>query len=170
MPGTVDDFIKRFGGQGTMDDREASHYFDRFASTHEGDCDFDNNALHSGATEYLGTLPEGQFNDAARRAFDQTPAPQRQGLVGMLMGALQGKGVQPSSIASTLGLGSADPQNMSSEDYARLANYARVEHPEAMQQTVRQQPALLKAMGNPIVMGALGMVAAKLLRNKQQRV
>src|SRR4051794_20518663 len=41
-------------------------------------------------------------------------------------------------------------------------------NPDAMQQTVRQQPALLKAMGNPTVMGALGMVAAKMLRNAEQ--
>jgi hypothetical protein len=55
---------------------------------------------------------------------------------------------------------------MGADDYARLANYARREHPEAMQETVRQQPALLKAMGNPIVLGALGMVAAKLLHKR----
>jgi hypothetical protein len=38
-----------------------------------------------------------------------------------------------------------------------------------MQQTVRQRPALLKAMGNPILMGALGMVASRMMRNRQQQ-
>src|SRR6478672_2619709 len=164
MPGTVDDFISRFGGQGTVDDREASQYVDRFASTHERDRAFDNEAFHRGATEYLGTLPDDQFHQAASNAFNQTPAPQRQGMIGTLLSALGGKGVQPSSLGSTLGLGSTDPQRMGADDYARLANYARREHPEAIQETVRQQPALLKAMGNPIVLGALGVVAAKLLR------
>jgi len=168
MPGTVDDFMNRFGGQGTVSDQDASQYYDRFASTHERDREFDNQALHSGATEYLGTLPDDQFHDAARNAFSQTPPTQRPGMIGTLLGALQGKGLQPSALASTLGLGSADPQQMSPDDYARLANYTRREHPDAMQQTVQRQPALLKAMGNPIVMGALGVIAAKMLRKRQQ--
>lgn len=169
MPGTVDDFINRFGGQGTMDDQEASQYYDRFASTHPGDAQFNNEALHTGATEYLGTLPDDQFHDAARNAFQRTPPAQRQGMIGTLLGALAGKGLQPAGLASTLELGSANPQQMGADDYARLANFARVQHPDAMQQTVRQQPGLLKAMRNPIVMGALGMVAAKMLRNQQQQ-
>ena len=169
MPGTVDDFINRFGGQGTMDDQQASQYYDRFASTHPNDREFDSEALHSGATEYLGTLPDDQFHDAARNAYQQTPPAQRPGLIGGLLGALQGKGLQPAGLVSTLGLGSSNPQQMGADDYARLANYARLQHPDAMQQTVRQQPGLLKAMGNPIVMGALGMVAAKMMRNRQQQ-
>jgi len=168
MPGTVDDFINRFGSSGTLNEQEASHYADRFASTHENDREFDNESFHSGATEYLGSLPDDKFHEAARGAYNQTPAHERTGLVGGLLGALQGKGLQPSSLASTLGLGSHDPQRMNGDDYARLANYARREHPDAMQQTVRQQPSLLKAMGNPILMGALGMVASKLMRGRGQ--
>jgi hypothetical protein len=30
MPGTVDDFMNRFGGGGTIDDTQAQHYHDRF--------------------------------------------------------------------------------------------------------------------------------------------
>jgi hypothetical protein len=170
MPGTVDDFLQRFNGPGTCDEREAHEYIDRFASTDERDQDFDNEALHSGATEYLGKLPDDQFNQAARGAFHQAPPAQRSGMIGSLLGALQGKGLQPSSLASSLGLGSTDPQSMGADDYARLANYTRREHPDAMRETVRQQPGILKAMGNPIVMGALGMVASKLLRNRTQKV
>ncbi|HUR45968.1 MAG TPA: hypothetical protein VMZ27_08860 [Candidatus Saccharimonadales bacterium] len=151
-----------------MNDQEASHYADRFASTHERDSEFDNQAYHSGATEYLGTLPDDQFHGAARNAYAQTPAPQRAGLIGSLLGSLQGKGLHPAGLASSLGLGSADPQQMNADDYARLANYTRREHPDAMQQTIQQQPALLKAMGNPILMGALGMVASKMMRNRSQ--
>jgi hypothetical protein len=33
MNGTVDDFIRRFSGPGTVDDRQATGFFDRFAST-----------------------------------------------------------------------------------------------------------------------------------------
>src|SRR4029453_783190 len=52
---------------------------------------------------------------------------------------------------------------MSDDDAAKLMNYARREQPAALQQTVAQKPWLVKAMGNPVVMGALAVAAAKLL-------
>ena len=86
-----------------------------------------------------------------------------------MLGGLQGKGVGLGSLAGMLGLGSANPQQMSADDYARVANYARTQHPDVMQQTVAQQPWFVKAMGNPIVMGALGMIASRMMRKFTQR-
>jgi hypothetical protein len=169
MPGTVDDFMKRFGGNDTVNDQDASHYLDRFASTHEEDRDFDNGALHQGASEYLGKLPDDQFQQAAQTAYSQAEPTQQQGLLGGLLGGLQGRGVDVGSLAGMLGLGSTNPRQMSADDYARVANYARREHPEVIQQTVAQQPWFIKAMGNPIVMGALGLIASKMMRKYGQR-
>ena len=166
MPSTVDDFVKNFGKAGSLDDQEASRYFDRFVSTRPEDRDFDTQAMHQGATEYLGKLPPDQFHSAAQSAFNQAPPAQRQGLLSSLMGALSGRGTNISSVASQLGLQSTDPRQMGSADYARLADYARTNHPEAMQEHVQSQPWLVKAMDNPIVMGALGVVAAKLLHKR----
>jgi hypothetical protein len=162
MPTTVDDFVKRFSGAGALDDQQVSQYFDRFMSTRPEDRDFDNKAMHQGATEYLGQLPDDQFHQAAQNAFSQAQPAQRQGLLGSLMGALSGRGVN----MGNLGLSSTNPQQMNGADYARLANYARTNHPEVMQEQVKSQPWLLKAMGNPVVLGALGLVAAKLLHRK----
>ena len=61
MPGTVDDFMRRFGGDGAIDDREAEHYYDRFASTHSDDREFDTDTMAQGTTEYLGQLPDEHF-------------------------------------------------------------------------------------------------------------
>ena len=58
---------------------------------------------------------------------------------------------------------------MSPDQYAHLANFARRNHPEAMQEVVREQPWFVKAMGNPVVMGALGMVASRMIRNRMGR-
>ena len=74
------------------------------------------------------------------------------------------------NIASMLGLGSTDPNRMSDDDAAKLMNYARKEQPAALQQTVAQKPWLVKAMGNPVVMGALAVAAAKLLRGLRKDV
>ena len=166
MPGTVDDFIKNFSGPGTMDDSQASHYFDRFASTRPEDSEFDQGTMAQGATEYLGQLPDSQFHSAAQNAFNQVPAPQRQGMLSSLLGALQGRGVDTGSLGSRLGLQSLNPAQMGAGDYARLANFTRQNHPDLMTDHVQSQPGILKAMGNPIVMGALGVVASRMLRRR----
>jgi hypothetical protein len=168
MPGTVDDFMNRFGGGGTIDDTEAQQYHDRFVSTHADDREFDNQTYHQSATEYLGQLPDDQFQQAARNAYGQAPPQERQGLLGGLLGALGGgaAGGGLGNIASRLGLGSTDPSRMSEDDAARLMNYTRQERPDVLRQTVEQKPWLLKAMGNPVVMGALAMTATKLLQRR----
>jgi hypothetical protein len=174
MAGTVDDFMQRFGGGGTTDESEAAQYHDRFVSDHANDRAFDNNTYHQAATQYLGKLPDDEFHDAARTAVAQAPPQQRAGLLDTLMGALGnasgGGGGDVGRLASMLGLGSSDPNQMSADDAAKVMNYARKEQPEALRQTVAEKPWLVKAMGNPIVMGALTMAAAKLLSSRRRNV
>ena len=164
MPRTVDDFMRRFGGDGAIDDREAEHYYDRFASTHPDDREFDTATMAQGTTEYLGHLPDEHFEHAAHTAFAQAPPAQRQGLLSSLLGALQGRGVDLGALQHQLGLPSLSPTQMGPDEYARVANYARRQQPEVLEEQVRSQPWFIKAMGNPIVMGALGVIASKLLR------
>ena len=68
------------------------------------------------------------------------------------------------SLQNQLGLSSLSPNQMEPDEYARVANYARRQQPEVIEEQVRSQPWFIKAMGNPIVMGALGVIASKLLR------
>src|SRR6478672_13019963 len=90
MPGTVDDFMNRFGSGSTIDDSEAQQYHDRFVSKNAADSAFDNQTYHQSATEYLGKLPDDQFQQAARSAYNQAAPQDRQGLLGGLLGALAG--------------------------------------------------------------------------------
>ena len=170
MPGTVDDFMQRFGGAGTMDESEAAQYHDRFVSNHANDREFDNNTYHEAATQYLGKLPDDQFRQAAGNAVAQMPQQQRAGLLNTLMGALGGAGAAGGigGLVNMLGLGTSDPNQMSADDAAKLMNYARKEQPQVLQQTVAEKPWFVKAMGNPVVIGALTMAAAKLL-SRQRR-
>jgi hypothetical protein len=171
MPGTVDDFMNRFGGGGTIDDNEAQQYHDRFVSTQADDRDFDNQTYHQSATEYLGKLPDDKFQEAARNAYSQAAPQERQGLLGGLLGALAGgaAGGGLGDIAKKVGLGTTDPSQMSADDAARLMNYARSERPEVLQKTVQEKPWFVKAMGNPVVMGALALAAAKLLSSQRPK-
>jgi hypothetical protein len=164
MPGTVDDFMNRFGGEGTIDDQQAQQYHDRFVSTNPNDRQFDNQTYHDSATEYLGKLPDDQFQEAARNAYSQAAPQERQGLLGSLLGALGGR---QGNVANRLGLGTTDPGQMSEQDAARLMDYARREHPEVLRQTVQEQPWFLKAMGHPVLMGILAMAATKLFNSRR---
>lgn len=173
MPETVDDFIQRFSGSGTIDDRQASRYFDRFASTRDDDRDFDNDALYEGATQHLGNLDDDEFTRASEQAYEQAPPAARTGILQTIMRGLgggggSGNGADFGSLARQIGLRSSSPDQMDGRDYARLANYTRRERPEVMREAVREQPAFVKAMGNPILMGALAMAAAHML-NKQRK-
>ena len=174
MINTVDDFMKRFGSGGTVDDQMAEQMHDRFMSTRPEDSQFENSAYHAAATEYLGKLPDDQFHAAARNAVSQVPPQQRQDLLGGLMSALGGGGGGAAAggglaaIANALGLSSTDPNQMSQDDAAKVMNYARTQNPDALRQTVQEKPWFLKALGNPVVMGALTVAATKLLSNQKR--
>lgn len=156
--------MNRFGGEGTIDDQQAQQYHDRFVSTNPDDREFDNQTYHQSATEYLGKLPDDQFQQAARNAYSQAAPQERQGLLGSLLGALGGR---QSNVAGQLGLGTTDPRQMSEQDAARLMDYVRREHPEVLRQTVQEQPWFLKAMGHPVLMGILAMAATKLFNSRR---
>ncbi len=174
--------MNRFASGGTVDDADASRYHDRFVSSHQDDASFDNQTYHQAASQYLGQLPDDQFHDAARNAVAQAPPEQRAGLLGGLLSALGSRVAGASSagagaaagagglagIASMLGLGSTDPNKMNGDDAAKVMDYARKEQPEVMQQTVQEKPWFVKAMGNPVIMGALTLAAAKLLTNQRK--
>src|SRR5215471_12629665 len=169
MINTIDDFMKRFGSEGTVDDQEAAQLHELFVSTRPEHSQFDNRTYQRAATEYLGKLPDNQFHDAARNAVTQVAPQQRQDLLSSLLGALKGGSTGGlGGIASTLGLGSTDPNQMSDDDAAKVMNYARKENPDALRQTVQEKPWLVKALGNPVVMGALTLAAAKLLGNMKK--
>ena len=167
MARTIDDFMTRFDGDKTLDDREAAQYHDRFVSTHDDDREFDNQTYQQSTTEYLGKLPDSDFQQGARTAISQAPPEERQSMLGGLLGSLGGGGGGLSRIASMLGLGSTDPAQMSEDDGAKVMNYARRENPEAMQKVVAEKPWFVKAMGNPVVLGALTLAAAKMLKNQR---
>ena len=168
MASTIDDFMNRFGSDKTPDVRDAAQYHERFVSTHDDDRDFDDQTYYQSTTEYLGKLPEADFQRGARSAISQAPPEERQSVLGGLLGSL-GAGGGLGRIAGMLGLGSTDPARMTEEDGAKVMNFARKENPEAMQKVVTDKPWFVKAMGNPVVLGALTLAAAKMLKNQQNR-
>jgi hypothetical protein len=132
MSNTMDDFLKLFGGDSTVDEKQAAQFHERR---------FDETGGQSIRQQRLsrchGRTPQNSSSRSISRSGEE------------------------------LGLGSTDPKEMSNDDAARVLNYARTEHPELMRQTVVEKPWFVKAMGNPMVISALTMAAAKLLSNRR---
>jgi hypothetical protein len=180
MAGLLEGFLEQFTTGGAPE-TNAADFHDRFVSQDENDRDFDNQVYHEAATEHLQQMPDHEFQTAARTAVTQVDPQQRQDLLGGLLGALGSAaargglgGMTNSSggdaigqITRMLGIGTTDPRQMSGDDAAKLMDYARKEQPNALRQTVAEKPWLVKAMGNPIVMGALTMAATRLLRSRR---
>jgi len=57
MINTIDDFMKRFGSEGTVNDQEAAQLHDLFVSTRPEHSQFDNRTYQRAATEYLENCP-----------------------------------------------------------------------------------------------------------------
>ncbi len=180
MAGLLDGFIEQFT-TGTPPSSNAEEFHERFVSKEEADRDFDNDVYHEAAATQIQQMPDDQFENAAKSAVAQVEPAQREDLLSGLLAALGGAGVAGGlgrmaggtsgnpveQITRMLGLGTSDPRRMSEDDAAKLMNYARKEQPNALRQTVAEKPWLVKAMGNPIVMGALTMAATRLLSRKR---
>lgn len=159
-------FVQRDDLQRDFVQRDAAQYLDRFASNDPEDAQFENEHLAEGASDYLKQMPDEQFQQAAHHAWTQVDDVQRQGLAGGLIQALQNRGLDGGALGSLAGLRSADPRRMEADDYVRLANFARTRHPDAMRDIVRQQPWLLKALGSPVVLSVLSIIALRMLQNR----
>lgn len=155
---SVQDFMSRFSDPHTyVAPDEASQQFDRF--TQSGHPEF-----QQAAGSYLSQMDPSHFAQAAQNLDPQ----QRAGLAGTLLGALQSAGINLGGLGQLLGLSTNDPQQMGPQDLGRLAGYAQQNAPQVLQQTAREQPFFMKALGNPLVQGALAVMAARYMANRNR--
>ena len=154
----VEDFMTRFSDPDTYaEPEEATQRFGRYLDG--GDPD-----VRRAASAALSQLDDEQFERAARSMNDDD----RAGFAGGLLDKLGQSGLDIGSILGTLGLSSGDPRSMGPDELSKLAGYARKTAPRALRETAEEQPAFMKALGNPLVMGALGMLAARYLSKRNR--
>ncbi len=156
----VSDFMNRFSDPDTyVAPDEVNQRFDRLAQAGHPE-------LQRAAGSYISQMDPSQFAQAAQNMEPQ----QRAGFAGGLLGSLQKMlGLDASSLGDKIGLSSTDPQRMGAQDIGRLAGYAQQNAPGALQQTAREQPFLLKALGNPLVQGAIAVMAARYMANRSRQ-
>ena len=154
----VSDFMQRFSDPDTyVAPEEVGRRFDRFATS--GHPEF-----QRATGSYISQMDPNQFAQAAQNMDPQ----QRAGFAGGLIGALQKAGLDLGSLGQKIGLSSTNPQQMQPQDIGRLAGYAQQNAPGALQETAREQPFIMKALGNPLVQGALAVMAARYLANRSR--
>ena len=159
MPGTIDDFIDYFTGDGPFDDDEVEQYSECFVSNKDKkDPDFNYDTYHQSVKESLRKLPE--FQQAASYAVSLLAPADRQKLLERLLEAVDDAEV--ANAAKKIGLGSTDPSQMSAYDAARLMNYARTEWPNVLTNIIEEKPPFLKVLVGPVVVGALRITAKRL--------
>ena len=111
------------------------------------------------AEQHFSQMPPEQFQQSAQQATAQMPPHEQQSLASTLMGALQGKGIGVAQIASQLGLGSTDPQQMGPQGLSSLLGWAQQNHPDAVAQAAQSHPSFLQNLGGPVVGGILQKLA-----------
>ena len=110
-----------------------------------------------GGTDPLGMLGQGQ----------------RAGLAQSLLGALMGRGLGQSQIGQQTGLSNLDPNHMSPQDLAALAQYMQRQHPEALADAAsqhQQDPGLLESLlGNKALLMMAAGLGAKYLADRSNQ-
>jgi hypothetical protein len=91
------------------------------------------------------SLAQGIRRASLRQAFESSDSRHQ-----TLLRLTEVRKSRSANIAGKLGLGMTDPSRMNADDAARLMNYARTEHPEALKKTVEEKPWFVRGQStNP---------------------
>jgi hypothetical protein len=142
--------------------------------------------------QMVGSAPPDQFGQAVANSIQQVPPQeyyqhtqpgvggtdpfgslqpqQRSGLMGSLLGSLFNRGVDQQQIMQGAGINSLDPNQMSPQQMAAVAQWAQQNHPQAFGQTAaqyQQQPDLLSSLlGNKALMMTAAALGAEYLAHR----
>ncbi len=147
------ELLSRFQG-GNVPDQEAQQQYAQVQ---------DHPDAQAAQQEVLNSMPPDDFSATAEQAAQSLPPQQRQDVASSLLGALQGRGLDLGSIASMLGLGSANPGSMGPADLARLLGWAQQNQPDALHEAIGDKPWFVQALGSPVVSSILSNLAGRLL-------
>ena len=144
--------------------------------------------------QMVGSAPQGQFGQAVTQAIQQVPQQeyyqhtqpgvggtdpfgqlqpqQRSGLIGSLLGAVFDRGVNQQQVMQGTGLNTLDPNQMSPQQMASVAQWVQQNHPQAFGTAAaqyQQQPDMLSSLlGNKALMMTAAALGAEYLAHKSQ--
>ena len=145
--------------------------------------------------QMVGSAPPDQFGRAVYNSIQQVPPQeyyqhtqpgvggtdpfgalqpqQRTSVIGSLLGTLFNRGVDQQQVMRGAGLDTLDPNQMSPQQMAAVAQWAQQHHPQAFGYTAaqyQQQPDILSSLlGNKALMMAAASLGAAYLANKSRQ-
>ncbi len=113
------------------------------------------------------SLPPAQLEPELQKAIAQIKPNERSDVAREFFKQLDKRGLKDSQLEKQLGLSTHHASRMTADDVTKLASFTYHSHPDIFQDVLAQQPSLMKFLGNPVVAGILGIVAAKWLNSRK---
>ena len=116
-----------------------------------------------GQSLHHDNISPAQLEPELQRAIAQIKPNERDDVARAFFKHLSERGLSDRALEQQLGLSTHNPNRMTADDVSKLASFTYHSHPDLFRDVLADQPSLMKFLGNPIVAGILGIVAAKWL-------
>lgn len=113
------------------------------------------------------SLPPAQLEPELQKAIAQIKPNERDDVAREFFKHLGKRGLNDRTLEQQLGLSTHHASRMNADDVTKLASFTYHNHPDIFREVLAEQPSLMKFLGNPVVAGILGIVAAKWLNNRK---
>ncbi len=113
------------------------------------------------------SLPPAQLEPELQKAIAQIKPNERDDVAREFFKHLGKKGLNDRTLEQQLGLSTHHASHMNADDVTKLASFTYHNHPDVFREVLAEQPSLMKFLGNPVVAGILGIVAAKWLNSRK---
>ena len=113
------------------------------------------------------SLPPTQLEPELQKAIAQIKPKELDDVAREFLKQLDKRGLNDRHLEKQLGLSTHHASRMNADDVTKLASFTYHNHPDIFRDVLAQEPGLMKFLGNPVVVGILGIVAAKWLNNRK---
>ncbi|MEG3939356.1 MULTISPECIES: hypothetical protein [unclassified Microcoleus] len=113
------------------------------------------------------SLPPAQLEPELQKAIAQIKPKELDDVAREFLKQLDKRGLNDRQLEKQLGLSTHHASRMTADDVTKLASFTYHNHPDIFRDVLAQEPGLMKFLGNPVVVGILGIVAAKWLNSRK---
>lgn len=112
-------------------------------------------------------IPLSEMEPELKKAIANIQPNERDDVAREFFKHLKQRGLSDRELEQQLGLSTHHPSRMSADDVAKLASFTYHSHPDIFRDVLAEKPGIMKFLSNPLVVGALGVVAAKWLSGRR---
>lgn len=113
-------------------------------------------------------IPPTQMEPELRNALTQVKPNERDDVAKEFLKKLKERGLSDRDLEQQLGLSTHHASRMNADDVAKLASFTYHTHPDIFRDVLAEKPGFMKFLSNPLVVGVLGIVAAKWLSDRRK--